>query len=64
MYLGKESDNVLINNILSEHLIYSIAIGILIYTIYKKGYAFWIIVLSTYAPDTDIIAGSILFMYD
>lgn len=45
---------------LSEHLVYNIAIAILVYTIYKKRYVLSIIILSSYAPDIDVFANSIL----
>lgn len=45
---------------LAEHLAYSIAIAILIYTIYRKKECLYIIIGSAYAPDMDIIADSIL----
>ena len=44
---------------LLEHLIYNIAIAILVYTIYKKRYVLSIIILSAYSPDIDIAADSI-----
>jgi membrane-bound metal-dependent hydrolase YbcI (DUF457 family) len=45
---------------LSEHLVYSAAIAILIYTVYRKKECLYIIIGSAYAPDTDIIADHIL----
>lgn len=45
---------------LIEHLIYNIAIAILIYTIYEKRYVLSIIILSTYSPDIDFVTDSIL----
>ena len=44
---------------LSEHLVYSVAIAIFIYTIYRKKEILYIIIGSAYAPDIDIIADSI-----
>ena len=46
-----------------EHLVYSIAIAIIFGLIYKRitgRESSWIIVLSAYAPDVDIIADAIL----
>lgn len=45
---------------LSEHLVYSTAIAILIYTVYRKKECLYIIIGSAYAPDIDIIADQIL----
>lgn len=45
---------------LSEHLVYSTAIAILIYTFFRKKECLYIIIGSAYAPDTDIIADHIL----
>jgi hypothetical protein len=45
---------------LAEHLVYSTAIAILIYTVYRKKECLYIIIGSAYAPDTDIIADHIL----
>ena len=45
---------------LLEHLIYNIAIAILVYTIYEKRYVLSIIILSAYSPDIDIVTNSIL----
>ncbi len=45
---------------LFEHWIYSTAVAILIYTIYRKKECLYIIIGSAYAPDTDIIADYIL----
>lgn len=45
---------------LAEHLIYSAAVAILIYTVYRKKEVLYIIIGSAYAPDTDIIADYIL----
>lgn len=45
---------------LAEHFVYSTAVAILIYTIYRKKECLYIIIGSAYAPDTDIIADYIL----
>jgi hypothetical protein len=45
---------------LSEHLVYSTAIAILIYTIYRREECLYIIIGSAYAPDIDLIADHIL----
>lgn len=45
---------------LLEHLIYNIAIAILIYTVYEKRYVLSIIILSAYSPDIDFVTNSIL----
>jgi hypothetical protein len=44
---------------LFEHWIYSTAVAIFIYTIYRKKECLYIIIGSAYAPDMDIIADSI-----
>jgi membrane-bound metal-dependent hydrolase YbcI (DUF457 family) len=45
---------------LSEHLVYSTAIAILIYTVYRREECLYIIIGSAYAPDIDLIADHIL----
>ena len=45
---------------LAEHLVYSIAIAIFVYTIYRKKEVLYIIIGSAYVPDIDIIADHIL----
>lgn len=45
---------------LSEHLIYSAVIVILIYTVYRKKECLYIIIGSAYAPDIDMVADRIL----
>lgn len=45
---------------LLEHLVYSTAIAIFIYTIYRKKECLYIIIGSAYAPDIDLIADKIL----
>jgi len=45
---------------LFEHLIFSIAIAILTYTIFRKKECLYIIIGSAYAPDIDIVADYIL----
>lgn len=47
-----------------EHWIYSTAIAILIYTIYRKKEGLYIIIGSAYVPDIDIIADKILKKID
>lgn len=44
---------------LLEHLIYNIAIAILIYTIYRKKECLYIIIGSAYAPDIDYVVNYI-----
>lgn len=43
-----------------EHWIYSTAIAIFVYTIYRKKECLYIIIGSSYAPDIDVIADKIL----
>jgi len=45
---------------LFEHWIYSLAVAILIYTIYRKKECLYIIIGSAYIPDIDIVADYIL----
>lgn len=49
---------------LSEHLVYSTAIAILVYTLYRKKECLYIIIGSAYAPDIDYIANKILQKVD
>ena len=47
-----------------EHLVYSTAIAIFIYTIYRKKECLYIIIGSAYAPDIDLIADRIFKKID
>jgi hypothetical protein len=49
---------------LSEHLVYSTAIAMLIYAVYRKKECLLIIIGSAYSPDIDIIADSIFKKID
>lgn len=45
---------------LSEHLIYNLAIAILIYTVYRKKECLYIIIGSAYIPDIDFLTSHVL----
>lgn len=42
-----------------EHLVYSTAIAIFLYAIFKNKCGSWIIILSSYSPDVDVIVDKI-----